>query len=186
MNGDDNTSDHTPEKTVSRRRKGSKMNRPRSASVAKSRSKTKQQQQQQQRNGSRMRGGGDGSNRNSGSSSAPLLHRGDSTTMTAANTSEGDPVTAKSNERKDDLRRLVDNTNTRGAVGSVAGDPPEATHGVDGASAHATQDAARLLLQQMKSRDQEIESRRRHLEHRCTELEGAELHSCFKLHAFAW
>lgn len=153
MNGDH----PTPDKSVSRRRKASRMNRPRSASVAKYRGgKATQQQQQQQRTSSRMRGGGDRSTRDSGSSSAPSLLRQSGSTVTAvAHTSDGDPPAA--------------GNSMNGFFGDEQdSDPAGAAHDVDGAS---IDDTARLL-QQLKYRNEEIESRRRHLEHRCTQLEG--------------
>lgn len=170
MNGGD---DPTPEKTASRRRKTSTRNRPRSASVAKYRGKTNQQQ----RTGSRMRGGEVGK---SGSSSAPLLPRGDYTVIAAADTGDGDPTTAGSNtnsllqEGKDGHQRLFEHSKMRRPTTTVdsVGIHPEAMHEVDGASIDEAQDTARLL-RQLTSRNQEIESRRRHLEHRCTQLEGA-------------
>lgn len=181
MNGDDNASDHpTPDKTASRRSKANRMNRPRSASFAKSRRKPNQQQQQQeqpqqQRRGSRMREGGGGDRSNSGSSSAPQLHGEGSIAPGATNISNGDPPAATSNtnsylQEEDGRRRLFEYSKTRGGTSTGGAVPQEALR-EDRASTDETQDAARLL-QQLKSRNQEIETRRRQLEHRCTQLEG--------------
>lgn len=150
-----------PKGKTSRRRGGS---RPASANSATSRSRNpagatstaKPQGNRKGRTTAKRGSGMRGDGASTGSFSAPVLSvvNGDNSNMTTQDPNKGG-------------RRLLESKR------SVASEPSDA--GEESSPVHKTRDAQLLL--QMTSKNQGLESRCRHLEQRCTQLEGARAHT---------
>lgn len=131
---------------------------------------TNTERQRQQREGSRMRGDGQGINRNVNSASAPQLLMRNTTTGIAGDRKRGDENINGVHEG----RRLFERRRTGSTVNNV-----DENVDLDAEEEGELEKARQSIkdttpsLQELEFQKQDIESRHRQMENRCTQLEGA-------------